>query len=158
MFSRKRPRKRLLVDPKVQVALVLRIFLYWAVCLLTVGTILFALWIATGSIRTLCPEFDSPWILGIPASLACLTVLGLIVVDMLRLSNRFVGPLVRLRRAMRALASGERVETLDFRDSDFWQEIAREFNAAATHVQSQRPDTPPQSPSDNESLPASSAG
>ena len=46
--------------------------------------------------------------------LACgaLALLPLVVVDVLRLSNRFVGPLLRLRRSLRQLARGEYVEPI----------------------------------------------
>ena len=53
------------------------------------------------------------------------------------------GPLVRLRRSMRALARGEHVEPIKFREGDFWQEFAEEFNAVAARVQGERPQDEP---------------
>jgi hypothetical protein len=55
------------------------------------------------------------------------------------LSNRFVGPLVRLRRSMRKLARGEHVDPICFRDNDFWHDFANEFNAVAARVQKESP-------------------
>ena len=69
--------------------------------------------------------------------------LPMVVADVIRVSNRFAGPLVRLRRSMRALARGEHVEPIHFRKGDFWQEFAEEFNAVAARVQGERPNAEP---------------
>ncbi len=57
--------------------------------------------------------------------------------DTIRFSNRFVGPIARLRRHMRELAAGEKVSSLAFRDNDFWADVADEFNTVAQMVQDQ---------------------
>ncbi len=57
--------------------------------------------------------------------------------DTIRFSNRFVGPIARLRRYMRELADGENITTLAFRDNDFWSEVADEFNQVVELVQEQ---------------------
>ena len=59
---------------------------------------------------------------------ASLIIVPLIVMDLLRLSNRFAGPARRLQSALRDLAEGKEVPPLMFRDNDFWQEMAAEFN------------------------------
>ena len=64
-----------------------------------------------------------------------LVLLPLVVFDILRLSNRFVGPLLRLRQSMRQLAQGEHVDPIEFRCNDFWREFADEFNAVLARVQ-----------------------
>ena len=48
--------------------------------------------------------------------------------DLVRLSNRFAGPARRLQNSLRELGEGKKVQPLIFRDSDFWQETAAEFN------------------------------
>ena len=57
--------------------------------------------------------------------------------DTVRFSNRFVGPVARLRRVMRELALGEKPGSLAFRDNDFWAEVADEFNAVTKLVENQ---------------------
>ena len=57
------------------------------------------------------------------------------VYDIIVVTHRLVGPLLRLRGAMRGLARGETVEPIRFRKGDFWQEFADEFNAVAALVQ-----------------------
>ncbi len=66
----------------------------------------------------------------------------------MRLSNRFAGPMLRLRRSLRALGRGEYVEPLEFRGADFWQEFADDFNSVLRRVQAVQ--TPPSSPSSAE--------
>jgi hypothetical protein len=127
-------RKRLFVDPKVQGALIIRAVGYWFFCLLTMSLalLLWRLW--TGPARLFYLQFDEMWQWYGPAAIASLAVLPLVIIDVVRLSNRFAGPLYRLRREMRKLASGEPVRALKFRDGDFWMEFADEFNSVAQRL------------------------
>jgi len=138
MSSNKNFRRRFFVDPQVQGALILRVVLYWVVCLVTVTLMLLCWRIATGPARLFYTHFDDMWFHYGPAMVASCILLPLLVVDIVRLSNRFVGPLVRLRRAMRALARGEHVEPVSFREGDFWLEFAQEFNALLARVERQQ--------------------
>lgn len=131
----KQMRKRLFVDPRVQGALVMRVVLYWIVCLITITLMLLCWRILTGPARFFYTQFDDMWFHFGPALVASFLLLPLVIVDIVRLSNRFVGPLLRLRRSLRALARGEDVEPIQFRDGDFWQEFAEEFNALLARVQ-----------------------
>ncbi len=128
-------RKRLFVDPKVQGALVVRVGFYWIVCLITLTLMLLCWRILTGPARLFYTHFDDMWFNFGPALIASFVLLPLVIVDIVRLSNRFAGPLVRLRRSMRALARGEEVQPIRFREGDFWQEFADEFNAVLARVQ-----------------------
>lgn len=129
-------RKQLFVDPKVQGALVGRVVMYWFVCLITISLMLLCWRIVTGPARPVYTHFDDMWFFYGPAAVASLFLLPLVIVDIVRLSNRFTGPLLRLRRSMRALARGEHVTPIEFRDGDFWQDFAEEFNRVVARVQS----------------------
>jgi hypothetical protein len=48
--------------------------------------------------------------------------------DLVKLSHRFAGPMLRLRRILKDLAAGRRASHLRFRPNDFWQETAIDFN------------------------------
>ncbi len=137
MSSKSNFRRRLFVDPQVQGALILRVVLYWVLCLVTITLMLLCWRILTGPARLFYTHFDDMWFHYGPAMIASCIMLPLLVVDIVRLSNRFVGPLVRLRRAMRALARGEHVAPVSFREGDFWLEFAQEFNAVLARVQRQ---------------------
>jgi hypothetical protein len=152
MSQKQFARKRLFVDPRVQGALVMRVIVYWLLCLITITLMLLCWRILTGPARMFYTHFDDMWFFYGPAAIASLLLLPLVVMDVLRLSNRFAGPMLRLRRAMRDLARGQPVEPIEFRGGDFWQDFAQDFNAVAARVQG----FPNAEPSDAD-LPASDA-
>ena len=155
MSEMKSLRKRLFVDPKVQGALVGRVILYWVVCLITITLMLICWRIVTGPARPFYTHFDDLWFFHGPAVIASFLLLPLVVVDIVRVSNRFAGPMLRLRRSMRALARGEYVEPLEFRDADYWHEFADDFNAVLKRVQQQGP--PPAEKRDEQEEPVGAA-
>lgn len=138
--DKKRLRKQLFVDPKVQGALIGRVIMYWLVCLVTMTIMLLCWRIVTGPARPFYTHFDDMWFHFGPALVASLILLPLVVVDILRVSNRFVGPLFRLRRSIRAVARGEKVKPLRFRDNDFWHDFADEFNEMLMQIQGEMPE------------------
>ncbi|MGA2797372.1 MAG: hypothetical protein ABSE63_07340 [Thermoguttaceae bacterium] len=133
-IDKKALRKHLFVDPKVQGVLIARVVIYWVACLITIALMLLCWDIIAGPTRMLYLHFDNMWFFYGPAAIASLLVLPLIIVDIIRVSNRFVGPLIRLRRSMRALARGEYVEPIEFRGKDFWYDFADEFNAIRARI------------------------
>ena len=56
-------------------------------------------------------------------------LLPVFVVDSIKLSHRFAGPIYSLRRAIRDIAQGKPARKLKFRRHDFWHEIAEDYNA-----------------------------
>ena len=124
-------RKSMIVDPRMQGALVLRVVAYWFFSLIAIGLILLAWDIAQGP----WGPFSNPARLGplwekyCSVVLASLLILPVLVVDTVLVSGRFAGPLYRVRGQMRALAAGEPVEPIRFRKSDSWSDVARDFNA-----------------------------
>jgi hypothetical protein len=153
MSQRKHMRRRqFFVDPKVQGALVLRVLLYWFVCLITI-TLMLLCWSVIRTPRMFYTYLDDLWFQYWPALIASFILLPMVVVDVIKLSNRFAGPLVRLRRAMRALAQGEEVRPIKFRDNDFWQDFADEFNAIAARMQQVAPPSTPAPQTDSQEEP-----
>ncbi|MBI2825180.1 MAG: hypothetical protein HYX69_10885 [Planctomycetia bacterium] len=128
-------RKRLFVDPKVQGALLFRAFLYWAFCIVIVTSMLICWRILTGPARMFYTHFDDLWFHYAPALVTSALLLPFILFDTVRISNRFVGPIYRLRSCMRQLARGEHVNPIKFRKDDFWREVADEFNEILAIVQ-----------------------
>ncbi len=149
MSPKKAVRRQLFVDPKIQGALAVRVVLYWVTCLITITLMLLCWRILTGPARMFYRHFDDMWFYYGPALIASCVLLPLVIVDVVRLSNRFVGPLLRLRCSMRALARGEHVEPIKFRGADFWREFAEEFNAVAARLQHEN--SPPQPERDRQS-------
>ncbi len=135
MSSDQHKRRQLFVDPKVQGALIMRVMLYWVVCVVTIALMLLCWRIVTGPARVFYLHFEDMWFHYGTALIASFLLLPLVVYDIVQMSNRFCGPLFRLRRSMRALARGEHVHPISFREGDFWPEFAQEFNALAARIE-----------------------
>lgn len=67
--------------------------------------------------------------------LVLLALLPYFLVDTVRLSNRFAGPVRRLRNALEDLAYHNQAQPLVFRDGDFWVSTANAYNAVAEQHQ-----------------------
>jgi hypothetical protein len=128
-------RRRFLADCRVQGALIVRVVLYWLMCLLTMTLLLLGWTMVTQPIHPLNAHLTALWTLYGPPAVASLLLLPLVTFDLLRLSNRFAGPMFRLRRSLHDLAQGKPVAAVHFRHGDFWQEFADDFNTVAARAQ-----------------------
>lgn len=131
-MSKKYLRKKQFVDRTVQGTLLLAAARYWLVSLFVVGavTVLGWIFVAPGleqlvQIRSQLPAFFTMLLVSI---VAATLVLPVILFDLMKLTNRFAGPIYRLQRVMREAAAGIPVEPLEFRDGDYWPELAHTFN------------------------------
>lgn len=135
----RKKRSQFMVEPAVQRAFLVRAAIYWLASVLCV-TLLVDCW------STLCERAGllnvrfgllsgSPLALPITGSLL---LMPLVVWDMLRLSNRLVGPLQRLRASMQRLTAGEPVTLIQFRDGDFWKGYADDYNSLVLLVEDLR--------------------
>jgi hypothetical protein len=121
-------RRRLLVDAKLQGALLSHVALYWLYCLLSV-TMVALVWIVfVKRPPTSADLFQQLWENFGPALLGSILLLPLVLLDCLRVSNRLAGPMLRLRREMKALANGEVACPVQLRDGDFWLDFAQDWN------------------------------
>jgi hypothetical protein len=123
-------RKRLFVDATVQGALLVRIVVYWLLSLLTVSLLLICLQIVNGKAIHVGDNFNfaALWEEHVSVLVALLLILPMLMLDSLRLSNRFAGPFHRIRRTIHALSSGEAIEPLQFRSNDYWTDVAEDLN------------------------------
>jgi nitrogen fixation/metabolism regulation signal transduction histidine kinase len=64
-----------------------------------------------------------------PFLLVSVFLLPVFVMDTIKLSNRFAGPVYSLRRAMREVVQGKPPRRLRFRKRDFWHDLADDYNA-----------------------------
>jgi hypothetical protein len=154
MANEERKRRQLFVDPKVQGALILRVVLYWVVCVVTITLMLLCWRIVTGPARPFYTHFDDMWFHFGPAVVASFLLLPLVIYDIVQMSNRFCGPLFRLRRSVRALSRGEHVHPISFREGDFWPEFSQEFNTLLARLQRDGPPAPAEPAADVERQPA----
>ena len=125
----KSARGRLYVDREVQRALLWQLFRHWALFIVVLTGMLLALE-ALGSAqpRSLAGNLAAVWARHAPLFVVVLSLFPVFAYDSIKLSHRFVGPIVRLRGALRAAARGEPLAPLRFRQDDFWQDMAESFN------------------------------
>jgi hypothetical protein len=122
-------RSRTLVDSEVQGSLIRRVALHWLVFFLC-NAVALALWIRLFE----QPDRDWSQTVGdtlrrfLPFFVITIALIPAFVWDTLKLSHRFAGPITRLKNTLRELRDGRAVPPLRFRENDFWQEIATNFN------------------------------
>lgn len=121
-------RKKKYVDPEVQGALARRIGLHWILYTIVASVLVVGLKLLADPFTPLTEHaIDAWWTYG-PLLLVLITLTPIFIYDSVKLSNRFTGPVMRLRQAARSLAAGEPVEPLKIRNGDYWQELAEDFN------------------------------
>ena len=123
-------RKRLLVDPFVQWALARRLCYHWVAffsLVLGVGAILKLLF--SVSVHGFAGAAAAAFRDQLPLMALMLLILPLFIRDSLRLSNKFAGPMYRIRRSLEDLGEGKSVQVIKLRSGDFWQETAFHLNS-----------------------------
>jgi hypothetical protein len=129
-----RKRKQIYVDGSVQGALVVRAGIYWLFCILSIVTFT-ACWIVLTERPANSLELFSRLRTGYaPAFLASLIMLPIVLLDIVRFSNRFAGPLYRIRSTVKAMADGHSTAPVKLREADFWKDFADDFNRLAQRV------------------------
>ena len=122
-------RSRTLVDTEVQGGLIRRVAVHWLVFFLC-NTIALIVWVRLFE----QPDVDWSTTAGdtvrrfLPFFVITMALIPAFVWDTLKLSNRFAGPILRLKNTLIDLKQGRSVPPLKFRDNDFWQELAGHFN------------------------------
>lgn len=134
----KHKRKKNYVDNKVQGALLRRIFSHWLLFFGVAGG-------AVIMLQTLLGDSNVPVMDRLKEQVGEFTLFAIVMaalfpgfmLDTVRFSNRFVGPVGRLRRHLQQLSLGDTSEC-SFRGDDFWIEAAEEFNDVAKLVRQQQ--------------------
>ncbi|MEL6896575.1 MAG: hypothetical protein AAFP90_10765 [Planctomycetota bacterium] len=120
-----------MVDPEVQGSILRKIALHW-VLLFLANTLALVVWMRLfvtpdgtwGDLLTQCAQRYLPFFV------VSLALIPAFVLDTMKMTNRFAGPILRLRNALADVAAGRAIKPLRFRDNDFWQSIATDFNLA----------------------------
>ena len=126
-------RTKILVDPKVQWSIAGRLLLHWGlllICLVSIGALVRLMAASTAETFS-----DALWAaLKSQAAVAgvMFVLLPVFIRDTMKLSNRFAGPMFRLRTVLADMASGQAGRTIKFRAGDFWHQAADDFNVVVT--------------------------
>ena len=151
MAEDKNRRRIILADHRVQWAIARHTVLYWLAFTLTTLAVL--------ALHLLFLGLFTPWrehwpaicrLVAVAMSLSLILILPLFIYKSFQLSNRFVGPVKRLRRTLRELAEGKPFSPVKFRKDDYWQEMAEELNLAIETLMKQRSAEEPAASDDNE--------
>jgi hypothetical protein len=74
-----------------------------------------------------------------PLLICSLLIMPLFMLDFLRLTHRFAGPLVRIRESLIQLMNNEPVPSVEFRKGDLLPELQTTFNDFLSFYDQQRP-------------------
>jgi len=117
------------IDSRVQGALARRIIVHWLMFLAAAALVAFILQVLSNPFRSLAAHAQDMWWTHGPFLLVLAFLLPVFVVDSIKLSHRFAGPIYALGRALREVAQGEKPRKLKFRKRDFWHDLAEDYNA-----------------------------
>jgi hypothetical protein len=117
------------IDSNVQGALARRIIVHWLAFLSVASFVAFVLQVLSNPFRPLPEHLQDLWWSQGPFLVVMVFLLPVFILDSIKLSHRFAGPIFSLRRTIRAVAQGEAPRKLKFRKLDFWHELADDYNA-----------------------------
>ena len=127
-------RKRLFVDKHVQSALISRFLLYWA-CIVVFITLPIAISQTFAEPhKYLVQHYADTWRSHWPILATLTALLPFVIYDTLRISNRFAGPVFRLRREVQRFVDGDQAVPVRFRDGDYWPDLGENFSALMERV------------------------
>ncbi|MDA1049900.1 MAG: hypothetical protein O3C40_05405 [Planctomycetota bacterium] len=134
-------RRQIFADRKIQGTLLAHTAIYWFYCLFSVTLIAVCWIIFTKQPESSAELFTQLWLNCGPALLGSVLLLPLVLLDCLRLSSRFAGPMVRMQRVMRELAAGQTPPAFALRPGDYWTEFAENLNTVMERLRQQDPRT-----------------
>ncbi|HUG69576.1 MAG TPA: hypothetical protein VMM76_17625, partial [Pirellulaceae bacterium] len=76
-----------------------------------------------------------------PYMVASAVLLPIVMFSSIRISSRFAGPMVRVRRTLKELARGDTTPMRSFRKNDFWSDTVDDINEIAALLRQVRPAT-----------------
>lgn len=121
-------RQQVWIDRHVQGVLVGRVLLYWSGILIYFGLSIGCFHWWQNPEWTLSEHLGAMLEQVLPCLPTLLLLLPLVIFDIVRLSNRFAGPVYRLRKHLNDLSQDSQVSPLHFRDEDYWQKLAEPIN------------------------------
>lgn len=130
-------RSKLLVDPPVQWSIAGRIVGHWMMlltCLIMINMMVAVL--TTIGQTSFIEAFRRAAVSEVRTLGVLLLLMPIFLRDTLKMSNRFAGPMYRLRMALKSMAGHDLPAPIKFRNGDFWQEAAEDFNTVRSQHES----------------------
>ena len=146
MLGLNRYRKKLFVSSRIQGQLLYRIALYWVLYHVVLWHALFvyrylqsrmsgAILNESVPFSEMYGQFLSDYY---PLLLCAAITLPIVTIDMLKMTHRIAGPLVRFQNALRDLIAGKPIEHVSLRKGDLLTEFQDEFNRYLDVLSKQR--------------------
>jgi hypothetical protein len=129
-------RRKKFVDAKVQGALARRIVFHWLLFFVVAAITTLVLQVLSNPFRPVGDQLRDLWWTHGPFLLVMLFLLPVFVLDSIKVSHRFAGPIFSLQRSMREVANGQPPKKLKFRQDDFWRDLADDYNAMVAQLRS----------------------
>src|SRR5687767_7863904 len=129
-------RKKVWVD-RFQTRLFYRIGAYLLIYLVCLGNLLFIWRLLEEGAGNPLQQYVGVLLEYSPALVCLIVLMPVMAYDAIRFSHRLVGPMVRFRRAMEAIARGEAVRPIKLREGDFLGELRDDFNRMLEALQKQ---------------------
>jgi low affinity Fe/Cu permease len=134
----KNKRRRYLVDRSTQWAIVRQSLLHWFYHSLLTVLFLLTLTVLFGGLRPWGETWQALCPLAISVYVSMLLLLPIFIRDSFKLSNRFAGPIYRIRSTLHDVNEGKPYRHIELRKGDFWQGLAQELNAAVETLAKRR--------------------
>ena len=127
-------RSKKVVDRKVQGALARRVIIHFCTFIVLGGVLGLAVQFFANPFQSFNQHCANFWSNSGPYLVVLVMMLPIFVYDTVKLSNRIAGPVSRLRSTMNSIKRGEDTAELKFRNIDFWQDMAVEFNEMVSEL------------------------
>ena len=119
------------VDREVQTSLLTRLCGHWALFMIAnVVAILFWTRFMDTPTDPWGVTVSLTWQRMLPFALVSMALAPVFIWDAVKLSNRFAGPIIRVRRVLAQYAEGHDFKAIEFRQGDFWKALASDLNRA----------------------------
>ena len=145
-------RRRHYVDAKVQGALLRYLMSYWILGLATYVTVILVYRIAPFWLVGSDQPLAVIWRDLCPLIIVSVAISPIVLISVIRFSHRFVGPVLRFRRAIKQLANGETPARIELRRQDYWRDMADDINQVSVLLENTRSVDHDEAPRDVEKL------
>ena len=133
-----RQRKVSYVDNNVQGALARRLILHWAIFIVVACALTFVFQWLQDPFKGFAGLMQDVWRVQGPFLLVAIMLIPVFVYDSITMSGRFAGPVHRLRQTICEIADDGKVREVGFREGDFWNEVAVDFNRMVKRISESR--------------------
>lgn len=128
------------VDREVQSSLMRRLCTHWFMFIFA-NILAIAFWtrFLDAPTEPWADTFALIWQRVVPFFIVSTALAPVFIWDALKFSNRFTGPIVRVRRELALIADGHAPKAIEFRKGDFWKSLANDFNRAFVKLLASKP-------------------